>query len=364
MVGIACSAWLADGDDNLAMTGSRKPLELTRGQILGHRRRVQALDERLPPGPDSLRRSAWAGLQDSVPRSALHSLHARVEGIASDDWEDAALVQVWGPRYTAYVVPAGNHVLFTLGRLPERGRIRERAEDLATRLHELLAGERMLVDDAGAALGVHPNSLRYASLTGTVLIRWGGARQPTIWTVPRSELSAAEALRELIRRYLHAFGPATVPSFVRWGGVDERQALVAFEALAPSLVAARTPLGEAWILAEDEPAFREPAEPPAAARLLPSGDPYYLLWRADRELLVPDAARGAELWTSRVWPGAVLVGGEIVGTWRRAKAIVAVTPWRRLSAGEREAVESEASTLPLPDATDPAVVRWEDGELR
>ena len=58
---------------------------------------------------------AAAGLQDSVPRSALHSLHARVEGISHDAWEDPALVQVWGLRYTTYVVPAGDHAAFTLG---------------------------------------------------------------------------------------------------------------------------------------------------------------------------------------------------------------------------------------------------------
>src|SRR4030095_15857529 len=40
-----------------------------------------------------------------------------------------------------------------------------------------------------------------------------------------------------------------------------------------------------------EPAFRAPAGPAAAARLLPSGDAYYLLQGAHRELLVPDAQR-------------------------------------------------------------------------
>jgi hypothetical protein len=40
-------------------------LDLTRSQILAFRRRVGALEERLPPGEESLRRTAWAGLQDS-----------------------------------------------------------------------------------------------------------------------------------------------------------------------------------------------------------------------------------------------------------------------------------------------------------
>ena len=46
-------------------------LPLTRSQILAFRRRAGGLGERLAPGEDSLRRAAWAGLQDSMPRAAL-----------------------------------------------------------------------------------------------------------------------------------------------------------------------------------------------------------------------------------------------------------------------------------------------------
>jgi len=336
-------------------------LDLTREQILAHRRRTQFLDRRLPPGPDSLRRAAAPGLQDSVPRSALHALHARVEAVAPDAWEDPALVQVWGPRYTAYVVPAGEHLPFTLGRLPGKGRTRERAEDLAARLHEHLGGRAMPMDPVGAALGIHPNALRYASLTGTVLIRWAGARQPTLWTVPRSKMAPAEALQQLVCRYLHFLGPSTVESFVRWGGVDGPAAVAAFEALRTGLVLVRTPLGDAQVLADDEPIFTEPAPPPATARLLPSGDPYYLLWNADRDLLVPDARRRDELWTSRVWPGALLVSGEIAGTWRRSGAKVTVSPWRQLTDEEVTAVEAEATTLPLPDVDAARTVSFDVG---
>src|SRR4029450_10772985 len=93
-------------------------LDVTREQIIAFRRRTGALDERLPPGPASLGRAAWAGLQDSVPRSALHSLHARVGATAPDAWEDPSLVQVWGLRYTAYVVPAGGDARLPLVRRP------------------------------------------------------------------------------------------------------------------------------------------------------------------------------------------------------------------------------------------------------
>ncbi len=93
-------------------------LKLTRDQILGHRRRASALDEHLPAGAASLEKAAWAGLQDSMPRAALLSLHARVEGIEPGSWEDPALVQLWGPRFSAYVVAARDRAVFTLGRYP------------------------------------------------------------------------------------------------------------------------------------------------------------------------------------------------------------------------------------------------------
>jgi len=333
-------------------------LELTRAQILAFRRRAGALDERLPRGARSLRVAAWAGLTDSVPRAALLSIHARVEGTQPESWEDSSFVQVWGPRHSVYVVPARDRAVFTLGRMPDAPRRRARAEDLAARVNAFLAGRRLKDNDTQKALGIG-NAIKYAATTGTLLIRWDGARTPDVWAVPRPEVEPHEARRELARRYLHVFGPATPAAFATWGGIGAAEARMTFDSLSRSLVAVHTPIGDAWILARDEAAFREPAAPAAAARLLPSGDTYYLQWGAGRELLVPDAAHRAQLWTTRVWPGAVLVGGEIVGTWRRAQADLSVHPWRRLSRAERDAVEAEAQSLPLPGLETGIAVHWE-----
>jgi hypothetical protein len=159
---------------------------------------------------------------------------------------------------------------------------------------------------------------------------------------------------------VHVFGPTTPAAFARWAGIGPAEAREAFDALGASLTAVRTPIGEAWILSRDEPAFRASAGPAAPARLLPSGDAYFLLQRADRELLIPDAACRSALWTPRVWPGAVLVAGEVVGAWRRAQADVTIQPWRRLARAEREAVEAEAESLPLPGIEGRIAVRWND----
>ncbi|MGE5227014.1 MAG: DNA glycosylase AlkZ-like family protein [Planctomycetaceae bacterium] len=338
------------------MTEAR--LDLTRSQILAFRRRVGALDERLPTGRRSLRLAAWAGLQDSMPRAAVLSIHARVEGTGPSTWEDPSLVQLWGPRYHAYVVAKRDLALFSLGRLPEGGRTRRVAEDLAARLHAHLDGTRMTYGEAGRAIGVHPNNLRYAALTGTVAIRWDGARLPTVWTVPPPTIEAREARLELGRRYLHVFGPTTPEAFAQWAGIARRASADAFDALSTSLTPVRTPIGDAWILARDESIFRETAASAAPARLVPSGDAFFLLHGRDREILVPDADRRGQLWTSRVWPGALLVDGEVAGTWRRAEGVVAVHPWRRLSRPARDAVEAEAASLPLSGLRGAIDVRW------
>jgi hypothetical protein len=334
-------------------------LLLGRAEILAHRRFVGSLDKRMPRGEASLRRAAWAGLQDSMPRAALLSIHARVEGTTPASWEDPSLVQVWGPRYSAYVIAAADRAVFTVGRLPDDAGSRRAAEDIATRLDAFLDGREMGAGDAARGIGLrHPNALRYGAPTGRILIRWDGARRPTIWTVPPPTIDPLDGGRELVRRYIHVFGPATPEAFAEWAGVSLAVARTTFVGLGPSLISVRAPIGDGWILAADEATFRAPAPPGAAARFLPSGDAFFLLQGADRELLVPDADRRAMLWTPRVWPGALLVDGEVAGTWRRAQAVVTVEPWRVFTATQRDAIEAEAISMPLPDLTGPVQLRW------
>jgi winged helix DNA-binding protein len=335
-------------------------LRLTRAQILAFRRTVQALGERLPHDTSSIRRAAWAGLQDSMPRAALLSIHARVERTAPTTWEAPSLVQLWGPRYSAFVVDARDAPVFTVGRLPETGSTRRVAEALADRLAQVLGDTRMTQGAAARALGEPPNRLRYATLTGRVRMRWDGAKQPTIWMAPQPDIGPGRARLELARRYLHVFGPGTPEAFAAWAGIPPRSGIAAFDELGASLARVRTPIGDGWILASDVPLFRCRSAAAAPARLLPSGDAYFLFQRPEeRALLIENRAYRGRLWTSRVWPGALLVDGAIVGTWRRAEAAVSIETWRRLSRAERHAVEAEVASLPLPGmAGGLAAVRW------
>ena len=293
-----------------------------------------------------------------MPRAALLSLHARVEGVEPATWADPSLAQLWGPRYSTYVVPKRDFALFSLGRHPDSAKSRLRAERIATQLHAQLDGARMKDGEAARALGVNANTFRYAATTGTIAIRWEGARAPTVWTVAAEHVDPADACRGLARRYLHIFGPTTAEGFARWAGISRRAAAAAFASLEESLLAVRTPLGDEWLLADDEPAVRAAETAPAPVRLLPSGDSYFLLDGAERELLVPRADQRELLWTPRVWPGALLVEGEIRGTWRRAQNTVRIDAWTRLPRGTRDAIEAEAGALPLPGLERRIEVVW------
>lgn len=342
------------------------PLGLSREQILVHRRRVTHLDVRLArPTAALLRKAAWAGLQDSMPRAAVLQIHARVGGVTPEVLDDDALVQVWGPRYSTYVVAARDRAVFTLGRLPVDEAGLARAIETANRLEALLGsdGQERTYSAAGRALGVNPNALRYGGTTGRLLIGWEGSGKPTVRVVPAPDVDPWTARLELARRYLHIFGPSTAESYAQWAGIKPAMANQVFDRLRRSLTPVRTPIAEAVTLTKDAEAFSTvatvAAEPPAGVRLLPSGDTYYLLQGDERTLLVPKVADRDRLWTSRVWPGAVMADGDIVGTWRRSGSRFTVEPWRRLSAVTRLAVEHEAESLPLPLPTEkPITVAW------
>ena len=241
------------------------------------------------------------------------SIHARVEGTEPSAWDDPSLVQLWGPRFSVFVVAACDLAVFSLGTMPDDAKGRQRAEKLAADLAAALGDERIGYGEAGGRLGVNPNRLRYAAATGTVLIRWEGARQPTVWTVPAPDMSHREARLELARRYLRSYGPATPEAFGRWAGIGAPAATAAFEPLGESLAPVRTPVGEAWILSEDEGLFRAgPAQPhprgcsPAATRFSCSRGPTGSSWSRTRVAGASSGRRAsgrARCWSTARSPG-------------------------------------------------------------
>jgi hypothetical protein len=152
----------------------------------------------------------------------------------------------------------------------------------------------------------------------------------------------APAHLDVVRAYLHLLGPAT-PRHVA-GYLDAPLADV--KARWPDDAVEVTVEGsQRWALPDDLDLLAT-AEP-GPLRLLPPFDLY--LQARDRELLVGDKEQAKALWPSLGRPGAVLVGGDLAGTWRPRKAgkrlTVAVDLWAKASPQIRSAVDEQAQRL-------------------
>jgi hypothetical protein len=335
---------------------------ISRDQVLRHRARVMHLDQKLPAG--SFAAAAWGGLQDSIPRSGVLSLNARVHETQPDSWEDASVVQVWF-RGSDYIVPRADAGIFTLGSSPRDPDRLGQLDRLADRIHRVTSGRTLTVREVTELLGLaHPTNLRDVTFTGRIHIRWNASQ---IWIIPvdRPEVDVEDARRELARRHLRWFGPTTVARLARWTGVEARDAALTWASIEDELEAVDTEgLGgepeRRFVLSADVEALAA-AEPIAGIRLLPYDDAYTKL---DRELLVPDPALRARVLpvvgqsTLGHTPGAILVDGEIVGSWQRQQRKVTIHPWSVFSGDVRDAIEAEALAFPIAGASKPTVA-WD-----
>jgi hypothetical protein len=64
------------------------------------------------------------------------------------------------------------------------------------------------------------------------------------------------------------------------------------------------------------------------------------------------------LWPKAPPPGALVIGGEIFGPWRRRLHRVAITPWRTISKRHMKAAEQLAASWPVQAGSDLADVTW------
>jgi hypothetical protein len=161
-----------------------------------------------------------------------------------------------------------------------------------------------------------------------------------------SPVDPPEARAELVRRFLHCYGPSTPHRFVEWTGRSLRDAKAAFDLVADELMEVDVADGWALLLASDRRALESPPTP-SGVRLLPAQDPY--LQQRDRATIVEDERARKRLWQAVRGPGAVLAAGDIVGTWRartsRSRLQVTVEPFGRLTGRVRGEIEDEAQRI-------------------
>ena len=165
-------------------------------------------------------------------------------------------------------------------------------------------------------------------------------------------MSVTEAQCALFRKYLRAYGPATLHDFAHWSGISMQEV----RGLRPAM----------WIRSIVEVLRRQAAIAPAArrcseswrkagelsgkvcTRLLPIFDSYLLAHREKDHLLSMQHYK--RVYRNQGWISpVVLVDGEIAGVWsykpKGKKLAVEVEPFGKLSKVTRAGIEREADSL-------------------
>lgn len=322
-----------------------------------------------------LQAAGACAVQNSPPGSALLALHARVQQVTPQRLEQAVaesrtLLQTWCMRGAPFFFPTADAAVFTTGVLPptEAARLQlvrgvepalnrldlslaEAVALTASELSVVLAGRRLAINELGVQIAERiarrlpgPQRARWTEegpyaadqplgeavvhfcvriLTLQAIVCFGpraGNAAPFVlveeWLghpIPSMDPDVARA--ELLRRYLHCYGPSNRADFAAWLGVRAGDAGAWWRLVEDEL----TPVeygGTTWIRTDDLGALHA-ATMPTGVRLLPPRDPYTQL--RDRETIV-DKAFHREVWRTAGEPGTVLVDGRIAGTWRPRKS--------------------------------------------
>jgi hypothetical protein len=214
--------------------------------------------------------------------------------------------------------------------------------EMSTRLAAVMGEPYLRYCGVCQAIHLYEMPFRLAALRAGLELE-AGTSPPVLRPVPGLAPAAEVPDRlDVVRAYLHLLGPAT-PQHVA-GYLDAPVKDV--KAHWPADAAEVSVDGERrWLLAGDLDRLDD--APASVTRLLAPFDLY--LQARDRSLLVDDAGRAKDLWRTLGRPGAVLHGGEIIGTWRARKAgaalTVSVDVWTPVTPTERTAISEQAERL-------------------
>ncbi len=317
--------------------------------------------------------SRLAGMQAQIPRPPYLGLWTRLaafeRGALSTALHDRRIVRATAFRATLHLLTAEDLLLFRGALQPMLSRgmqsiLRNRTEsfEMEALLAEARAffGQKPATFDAARThlAGRFPvadeRAMGYAVRTHLPLIQVPDASS---WGFPAAAAFAlaeqwlgrpvpegATGLADLVRRYLSAFGPASVTDAQVWSGLGGLR--TTFEALRGELLTFRDPRGRELF---DLPGAARPDEAtPAPVRFLPEYD-NLVLGHDDRSRIVAEEYRPRLVTRNLQVPGTFLVDGFVAGTWKieRAKKTVtlALAPFGKLLKRDLRALEQEGDAL-------------------
>lgn len=360
--------------------------EVSWQQVHAFRLAGHHLDKRAPRKDLTRVVSDIGGMQAQVMSAAELQVGVRVDCNVADVrkalWTDRTLVKTWLMRGTLHLVPAVDLPLYTAAM-----RIRWiRTLNAWLKFVQLTEPEFVsILNSIGESVDGSPMTReeliskvahgRSAHVREVLKSGWGGMLKPVarrgllcfgpsrgqsvtfvrpeLWLDSWTELDPDEALVEVARRYLRAYGPATQVDFARWWGAWSGVGKAAWAGLAGELARVSIEGRRADILEVDLTRLDKASAGPLV-RLLPAFDPY-LMGHSSRDHLF-DAAYRARVSRTAGWISpVVLVDGWVVATWSHsiAKEVLRITvePLGRLPPKLRPEVclraEELASTLGL-----------------
>lgn len=319
------------------------------------------------------------GLQAQAPWAPYHQLLCRLDGFEPDDLGrlllDRRVVRTVTMRGTLHLMSVSDAAAVRplVEAVLERGLTsnKERREALegadldaiARAGDDLLKSEALTPGELGDRLaerfpGILPSALatvvrnRVPNVQATPRAVWGRGGAPRlvrfdVWVEGGPEpveLPPPMPLDELVRRYLAAFGPATVKDVQTWSGLSRLAAVV--DEMGDELVHL---VGEDGAELHDLPdAPRPGGDVDAPVRLLGEFD-NLILSHADRRRVIPEVDRTRLTALNGMQPATVLIDGEVAGTWRIEKtagsATLTVEAWAAPPRAARTGIEAEGSRL-------------------
>jgi hypothetical protein len=320
------------------------------------------------------------GVQAQVMSAAELQTGVRVDCRVGDVrdalWKRKTLVKTWLMRGTLHLVPAEDLPLFTAAMRTRSMRMRNswlkyvqlsEPEFLALveAIGEALDGQVLTRDELVEKVAKgRPEHIRQVMRSGWGMILKPVARRgllcfgpsrgqsvtfvrPPQWLSAWREVDPDEALVEVARRYLRAYGPATKEDFARWWGQWSGVGKAAWSGLGDELVPVAVEGRRADLLASDAERIAKPRTA-ESVQLLPAFDPY-VMGHSSRDHIV-EAANLSKVSRTAGWISAVvLVDGQVAGTWThvapKVTLRITVEAFRRLSAKTMAEVRRRADSL-------------------
>ncbi|MDR6551959.1 winged helix DNA-binding domain-containing protein [Paenibacillus qinlingensis] len=212
--------------------------------------------------------------------------------------------------------------------------------ELGIRLSEQWSGL-----DPEAAVGLVRNKVPLVQLPPRGI--WGESGQAVHTSIEAwlgQPLSSSLEPEWLIRRYLAAFGPATVKDIQMWSGLT--RILEVIKNLRPQLITFQNERGEELFDLPDAP--RPAADTPSAPRFLGEFD-NMLLSYADRSRIMEETYRKRVFTVNGIIRATILVDGFVTGTWKliskRDHTVLHIEPFRVLSKQEQDALFEEGARM-------------------